>query len=223
MTGRAPRRGHAIEIRLNAEDPDARLHAGAGHDHAVPAAARARACASTRSSRTAPSIPPYYDSMIAKLDRVGHRPRRRDRAGRAGARRAGRRRRPDDARARARDPRAARSSEAASTRPRRSRSSGWWRHESASSTNDARDGRRCPDDVLVGIAVRAAESVEGIRVGGAARCDVERRQVRLSVAARRGEPLRRARRARAGCGCRAAEGRCVGSRPKVDVAVGELT
>ena len=46
---------------------DARLHAGAGHGHALPAAARARACASTRSSRTAPTISPYYDSLIAKL------------------------------------------------------------------------------------------------------------------------------------------------------------
>jgi uncharacterized alkaline shock family protein YloU len=46
-----------------------------------------------------------------------------------------------------------------------------------------------PGHVLVGIAVRAAESVEGIRVRRRRSVDVERRHVRLSVAARRGEPL----------------------------------
>ena len=46
-----------------------------------------------------------------------------------------------------------------------------------------------PEHVLVGIAVRAAETVDGIRVRRRRSVDVERRHVRLSVAARRGEPL----------------------------------
>src|SRR5262245_55545788 len=99
-----------------------------------------------------------------------------------------------------------------------------------------------PGHVLVGIAVRAAESVEGIRVrrsrhprsgGGAgtstparlrrayAAIDVERRHVRLSVAARRGEPLvelaERVQEAVAG----ALRAMC-GIDTKVDVAVGAL-
>jgi uncharacterized alkaline shock family protein YloU len=46
-----------------------------------------------------------------------------------------------------------------------------------------------PEHVLVAIAVRAAESVEGIRVRRRRTIDVERRHVRLAVVAHRGEPL----------------------------------
>jgi uncharacterized alkaline shock family protein YloU len=46
-----------------------------------------------------------------------------------------------------------------------------------------------PDGVLVGIAVRAAERVEGIRVRRRRTIDVDEGVVRLAVAARRGEPL----------------------------------
>jgi uncharacterized alkaline shock family protein YloU len=46
-----------------------------------------------------------------------------------------------------------------------------------------------PGRVLVAIAVRAAEGVEGVRVRRRSAVDVERRHVRLSVSARRGDPL----------------------------------
>jgi len=78
-----------------------------------------------------------------------------------------------------------------------------------------------PDGVLVEIAVRAAESVEGIRVRRRRTIDVEARLVRLALAARRGEPLvelaERAQSAVAG----ALETMC-GIETKVDVAIGEL-
>jgi uncharacterized alkaline shock family protein YloU len=46
-----------------------------------------------------------------------------------------------------------------------------------------------PEGVLVGIAVRAADSVDGIRVRRRRTVDLDTRAVRLSVAATRGEPL----------------------------------
>jgi uncharacterized alkaline shock family protein YloU len=46
-----------------------------------------------------------------------------------------------------------------------------------------------PGPVLVGIAVRAAEQVEGIRVRRRRTIDLDEGVVRLAVAARRGEPL----------------------------------
>jgi uncharacterized alkaline shock family protein YloU len=46
-----------------------------------------------------------------------------------------------------------------------------------------------PDAVLVGIAARAAEDVDGLRVKRKRSVDLEARVVRLEVAAQRGEPL----------------------------------
>jgi uncharacterized alkaline shock family protein YloU len=46
-----------------------------------------------------------------------------------------------------------------------------------------------PDSVLLGIATRAAEDVEGLRVRRKRSVDVEARVVRLELSARRGEPL----------------------------------
>jgi uncharacterized alkaline shock family protein YloU len=46
-----------------------------------------------------------------------------------------------------------------------------------------------PDAVLVGIAARAAESVDGVRVRRRRTIDVDGQVVRLAVAVRRGEPL----------------------------------
>ena len=78
-----------------------------------------------------------------------------------------------------------------------------------------------PDGVLVGIAVRAAESVQGIRVRRRRTIDVDARVVRLALAAQRDEPLvdlaERAQSAVAG----ALETMC-GLETKVEIAIGEL-
>ena len=78
-----------------------------------------------------------------------------------------------------------------------------------------------PGHVLVGIAVRAAESVEGIRVRRRRVVNVEGRQVRLSVAARRGEPLAELAERVQEAVASALRAMC-GIDAKVDVAVGEL-
>jgi uncharacterized alkaline shock family protein YloU len=78
-----------------------------------------------------------------------------------------------------------------------------------------------PGHVLVAIAVRAAESVEGIRVRRRRAVDLEHRHVRLTVSARRGEPLvelaEQVQESVAG----ALHAMC-GIDAKVDVAVGAL-
>jgi acetyl-CoA carboxylase biotin carboxylase subunit len=66
LTGRAPRRGHAIEIRVNAEDPtdDFRPAPGRIARFQPPQGPGVRVDTYLESGAT---IPPFYDSLVAKL------------------------------------------------------------------------------------------------------------------------------------------------------------
>jgi acetyl-CoA carboxylase biotin carboxylase subunit len=65
-TGRAARRGHAIEIRINAEDPSRGFLPAPGilSTFVPPLGAGVRVDTAVR---TGSEIPPFYDSMIAKV------------------------------------------------------------------------------------------------------------------------------------------------------------
>jgi len=65
-TGRAPRRGHSIEIRLNAEDPDHDFRPSPGRIERFEPAQGPGVRVDTFLESGA-SIPPFYDSMVAKL------------------------------------------------------------------------------------------------------------------------------------------------------------
>jgi acetyl-CoA carboxylase biotin carboxylase subunit len=66
VTGRAPRRGHAIEIRLNAEDPERDFMPAPGRIELFHPAQGPGVRVDTFLESGA-SIPPFYDSMVAKL------------------------------------------------------------------------------------------------------------------------------------------------------------
>ena len=60
-------RGHAIECRISAEGSRARISAVRGDSHGALSAGRQRACASIPFLFNGCSIPPFYDSMLAKI------------------------------------------------------------------------------------------------------------------------------------------------------------
>ncbi len=183
-TGRAPRRGHALEIRINAEDPARGFLPAPGtiERFDVPLGPGVRVDTAVRSGS---EIPPYYDSMIAKLivwdETRGSAIARAERA----LRELVDRRDPDHPRPRSRRARARGSSAAASTRRRR------WRSSTAACRRSCRrdesdEQEDCaPAGALPPLPVGSHGSGAGVALRGRARC------VRAL-----------ARRSRGGAGCR---------------------
>ena len=68
-------RGHAIECRINAENPRD-LPALARPGHRLPSRRAASACASIQRLYAGYAVPPYYDSLVAKL--IVHGPSRNE-------------------------------------------------------------------------------------------------------------------------------------------------
>ena len=103
LVGRAPRRGHAIEVRINAEDPSRGFAPSPGvvERFRPPLGPGVRVDTAVYEGA---EIPPYYDSMIAKVIVSDDDRPYRDRAHGACARGARRRGDPHDARPRARRP-----------------------------------------------------------------------------------------------------------------------
>lgn len=78
-----------------------------------------------------------------------------------------------------------------------------------------------PEGVLVDLAVRAAERVEGVKVRRRRAVDIENRSVRLAVSVRRGQPLLELARDAQAEVVASFRSAC-GIEPTVDLSVGEL-